>query len=130
MANPFDSQVVLHGSFAFKDLIGQDGWTIWTPDYSFTTATSLVVSGRYRIVGRQCFWQVKSTGTSLATTAGTSYISFPITALGLGGYGTMQNATTKIAVGTGPIIVADNKFYPPTQGASANNFLFSGWYEV
>jgi len=117
-------------SFSARDLQGIDKWTAWTPTYSFTTATSLTVTGRFRVVGRQCFFQVKSTGTSLATTAGTDYIALPLTAAGLGGAGVMTNDTTNVAVGTGHIDVANSRFYPPTQAASGNDFIFAGWFEV
>ena len=121
---------VVRESFASKDLNGQDAWTTWTPTYSFTTATSLTVTGRFHVVGRQCFFQVKSSGTSLATTAGTDYIALPLTAVGLGGAGAMTNDTTNVAVGTGHIDVATSRFYPPAQAASGNTFTFAGWFEV
>lgn len=111
-------------------MLAIDRWEAWTPTYSFATATSLTVTGRFRVVGKQCFFQVKSTGTSLATTAGTSYIALPIAATGYGGSGVMTNDTTNVAVGTGHIDVATSRFYPPTQGASGNDFIFSGWYEI
>ena len=117
-------------SFSFNDLRGLDRWESWGPSYSFATATNLTVSGRFKVVGRMCFWQVKSTGTSLATTAGTSYIVLPIPAVGYAGIGTMTNDTTNIAVGVGHIDVATSRFYPPTQGASGNDFTFAGSYEV
>jgi hypothetical protein len=121
---------VLLQSFTYKDLTGIDTWETWTPTYSFTTATSLTVSGRYKIVGKQCYFQVKSTGTSLATTAGTDYIALPITAAGYGGLGVMTNDTANTAVGVGHIDVTNSRFYPPAQIASANDFIFAGWYEV
>lgn len=129
--NPFDDKHIAEQSFAFLDLTGQDKWnTDWTVSYSFATATSLTVVGRYKVVGRMCFAQVKSTGTSLATTAGASSITLPITANGFGGSGTMQNLTTNVAVGVGVIDVTNSKFMPPTQGASANDFGFSFWWEI
>lgn len=128
--NIFDDKQVAEESFSFLDLLGQDKWTAWTVVYSFATATSLTVVGRFKLVGRQCFWQVKSSGTSLATIAGTSTITMPVAPAGYGGSGQMSNITSNIAVGTGPVAVADGKFYPPTQGASGNTFLFSGNYEV
>jgi len=81
-------------------------------------------------VGKMCFWQIKSSGTSLATTAGTSYIDLPVTAKGYGGSGQMSNDTGNTPVGTGHVDVANSRFYPPTQGASGNTFIFSGWNEV
>ena len=128
--NAFDDIEINKFGFSWRDLLGQDKWETWTPTYSFATATSLTVSGRFRLVGRQCFFQVKSTGTSLATTAGTSYIDMPIAANGYGGNGVMSNDTTNISVGSGHMDIATSRFYPPTQGASANDFIFAGWYEV
>jgi len=120
----------LDKGFSYRDILGQDKWNAWTPVYSFATATDLTVTGRFRVVGRQCFFQVKSTGTSLATTAGTSYIDLPIAAQGFGGIGEMSNGTTNISVGTGHIDAATSRLYPPTQGASSNDFIFVGSYEV
>jgi hypothetical protein len=114
-------------STAFKKLIGQDKWESFTVSYSFTTATSLTLTGRYYLDGRICRCQVKSTGTSLQTTAGTSYISLPFTAKGVSGIGGMTNDTTNIAVGIGHLDITDSRFYPPTQAASANDFTF--WFE-
>ena len=129
--NAFDEKHISEQSFAFLDLTGQDRWhTDWTVSYSFATATSLTVVGRFKIVGKQCFWQVKSSGTSLATTAGASYIDLPVAAKGYGGVGQMSNDTGNTPVGTGHIDVATSRFYPPSQSASANTFIFSGWYEI
>lgn len=128
--NVFDNTEIAFGSFSYADLRGTDSWSPFTVSYSFATATGLTVVGRYKVVGKQCFWQMQSSGTSLATTAGTSYIALPVTAAGYGGCGTMTNVTTKIAVNLGHVNVSDNRFYPPTQGASGNTFIFAGWNEV
>ena len=128
--NDLDDLALSKKSFSWRDLLDQDKWETWTVTYSFATATSLTVSGRFRVVGRQCFFQVKSTGTSLATTAGTSYINLPIATAGYGGEVIMFNATTNIAVGSGGIDVANSRAHIPTQGASANDFVFTGWFEV
>ena len=128
--NEFDEKIIQKQSFAYFDLLGQDKWTAWTPTYLFTTNTSLTVSGRFKVVGRQCFFQVQSTGTSLATTAGTDYIDLPIAAKGYGGEVLMFNSTTNISVGAGGISVTNSRAMLPTQGASGNNFIFTGWYEV
>ena len=128
--NDLDDLPLEKESFSFKDIQGRDLWDVWTVVYSFATATSLTVVGRYKVVGKMCFWQVKSSGTSLATTAGTSYLELPIPAKGYGGMGVMTNDTTNVAVGVGHIDVANSRFYPPTQGASGNTFTFSGFNEV
>ena len=128
--NGLDDEHLDRNSFSFNDIRGQDSWTAWTPTYSFATATGLTVSGRYRVVGRQCFWQVKSSGTSLETSAGTSYIDLPITAKGFGGSGQMSDDTANTAVGVGHVDVTNSRFYPPAQAASGNTFIFSGWCEI
>lgn len=129
--NALDNKSLHETGFAFSDLLGRDRWeTTWTPAYSFATATNLTVVGRFKVVGRMCLWQVQSSGTSLATTAGTSYIDLPIAAKGYGGVGVMSNDTANTAVGIGHIDVANSRFYPPTQAASGDTFIFSGWYEV
>lgn len=128
--NKFDDIHIAEESFAYLDLTGQDKWQSWTPSYSFATATSLTVVGRFKVVGKMCFWQVRSSGTSLATTAGTSYIALPVPAKGYGGVGMMSNDTANTAVGVGHIDVANSRFYPPAQTASGNTFIFAGWNEV
>lgn len=128
--NDLDEKTLDQRSFSYQDILGQDKWTAWTVSYSFATATSLTVVGRFKVVGRLCFFQVQSSGTSLATTAGTSYIDLPITAAGYGGVGVMTNDTANTAVGIGHIDVATSRFYPPTQSASGNTFTFSGFYEI
>ena len=128
---PLDSFAAINqSSFSARDLQGIDQWTTWTPTYSFTTATSLTVTGRFRVVGRQCFFQVKSSGTSLATTVNVSYINMPMAVKGNGGIGSMTNRTTHTAVGIGDIDPDTSCFYPPTQAASGNTFTFAGWFEV
>lgn len=129
--NFFDGKSINQESFSVRDLLGQDKWEDrWTVSYSFVTATGLTVVGRYRIVGRQCFFQVRSSGTSLETTAGTSYITLPIAAKGYGGQVTMFNATTNVSVGTGGIDVTNSRAHLPSQAASGDTFTFSGWYEI
>ena len=130
MFNPFDEKQVEEASFSYHDLLGQDRWNSWAVTYSFATATSLTVVGRFKVVGRQCFWQVQSSGTSLATTAGTSYIALPIPAKGYSGIVNMYNATTNINVGTSGVDVTNSRAHLPSQIASANTFAFWGTYEV
>ena len=129
--NFFDEKQIAEDSFAYADLMGQDRWqTAWTVAYSFATATSLTVVGRFKVVGKLCFAQVQSSGTSIATTAGTSYIALPVAAKGYGGDMKMFNVTTGIAVNGGGINVANSRMMVPTQGASGNTFSFSCWFEV
>ena len=119
------------GSFAYRDITGQDKWVTWTPVASITVVGTPTYTGRFRIVGRQCFWQISAVAsTSIATTAGTSYFELPVTAKGTSGMATMVNASTNIAVGVGVIDVANSRVYPPSQAANASVFHITGWNEV
>ena len=118
-------------SFSFRDLLGIDRWESFIVSVSLTVVGTPTYTGRLRIVGRQCFFQVTLVSTtSIASTAGTHYISLPITAQGFGGVATMQNLTTNIAVGVCVIDVTNSRCYVPTQAASANTFTVSGWFEI
>lgn len=123
---------VLSSSFAYRDLKGQDKWESWTPTRTgWTDVGTPAVSARFRIIGAQCFFQVKvSPGTTIATTAGTSYISLPTSAKGFGGDASMVDLSGNTAVGNAVIDAANSRCYVPTQTASGNTFLISGWFEV
>ena len=128
--NPFDEIQVDSKSFAYLDLIGQDKWISWSPVRTgWTDVGTPTVTGRFRVSGKQCFFQVKVVpSTSIATTAGTSYIALPIPAKGFGGDVTMFNATTNIAVGSGG--VTNSRAHVPTQAANGNTFVIAGWHEI
>mgnify|MGYP001586374395 CR=1 FL=1 len=130
--NEFDDKQIDKASSAYLQLLGQDKWTSWTPVFGALTvvgATSYL--GRYKVVGKQVFFQVKfSAATSIASVAGTDYLNLPITATGYGGQAAMTNTTTNIAVGTGHIDSATSRAYLPSQIASANIFILAGWYEI
>ena len=113
-------------------MLGQDLWQSFTPVFgSLTVVGATTYTGRYRIVGKSLQFQVSFlAATSIASIAGTDYLTLPVTAKGVSGMAVMTNDTTNIAVGTGPVDVATSRFYPPTQGASGNDFIFTGWYEV
>lgn len=118
-------------SFSYRDIIGVDRWESFTVTASLTLIGAATYVGRYRIVGKQCFFQISAVAaTSIATTAGTSYFALPITAKGIGGVATMTNDTTNIAVGVCHIDVANSRVYPPTLIASGNTFTVNGWYEI
>ena len=119
-------------SFSFRDIQGRDKWETFTPVFgSLTVVGATSYSGRYRFVGRKCEFQVQfSAATSIASTAGTDYLTLPFTAVGLTGMATMQNLTTKVAVGNCVIDVANSKCFLPTQLASGNTFLLFGEFEV
>lgn len=129
--NAFDEIDVDRRSFAYRDLLNQDLWDSFTVSASITVVGTPTYSGRYRIVGRQVFFQISAVSTtSIATTAGTSYFALPIAAKGIGGVATFTNDTTNIAVGVCHIDVANSRVYPPTQAASADTFNVCGWFEI
>lgn len=119
-------------SFSYRDITGQDRWQSFTPSFgSLTVVGGTTYSGRYRIVGRSVQFQVSlSAATSIASTAGTTYLTLPIAAKGLAGISAMTNDTTNIAVGVCHIDVTNSRCYLPTQGASGNTFTIFGSYEI
>lgn len=128
-----DKQIDLHG-FSYRDLLGQDTWITFTPVFgSLTVIGATSYSGRLRIVGKQCQFQVQfSAATSIASAAGTDYLTLPIpaAAAGFAGLATMTNDTTNIAVGVCHIDPATSRCYLPTQAASGSTFTLAGWYEI
>src|SRR3990167_4351029 len=130
--NEFETWIIKQYGFAHRDLISQDKWETWTPVFgSLTVVGATSYSGRLRVVGKQCQFQVQfSAATSIASTAGTDYLTLPITAVGLAGIATMTNNTTNIAVGVCHIDVSTSRCYLPSQIASANVFTLGGTYEI
>ena len=130
--NAFDNLPVDEASFAYRDLLGQDVWVAFSPTFgSLTVVGATSYSGRIRITGRQGWFQVKfSAATSIASVAGTDYLTLPVAAKGLTGMAVMSNDTTNVAVGLCHMDVATSRCYLPTQVASGNVFNLSGWYEV
>lgn len=129
--NELDGQSLDTDSFAFRDLIGQDIWTRFDPTVSLTVVGTPTYSGRYRFVGRQGFFQYRlSSSTSIASTAGTSYVSLPFTAMGLAGMAVLSNESTNIAVGVCHVDVTTSRVYLPTLGASGDTFTVAGFCEV
>ena len=119
-------------SFAWRDLLSIDRWEAFTPVFgSLTVVGATTYTGRYRIVGKRLEFQVSFlAATSIASTAGTDYLTLPVTAKGLSGFAMMSNDTTNIAVGLCHIDVTTSRCYLPTQLASGNTFLLAGWYEI
>ena len=119
-------------SFAYRDLTGQDTWLAFTPVFgSLTVVGATTYTGRYRVVGRSLQFQVSfSAATSIASVAGTDYLTLPIMAKGLAGMCVMSNDTTNVAVGICHIDVSTSRCYLPTQTASGNTFLLCGSYEI
>lgn len=120
------------GSFAFRDLTGQDKWEAFTPVFgSLTVVGATSYTGRYRKVGRSVEFQVSfSAATSIASVAGTDYLTLPIASKGLAGIATMTNATTNVAVGVCHIDTTNSRCYLPAQVASGNTFTLCGSFEI
>lgn len=133
-----NAELVNIDGFADRDLRGLDRWQYRTEaDVPYTTVFSTTNVGtptyklRWRLVGKQCFFQASiDSSTSIATTAGASYMVLPVTAAGITGMAVMSDAATGIAIGTCHINVTLSRCYLPTQGASANEMHITGWYEV
>ncbi len=130
--NELDEKVLQKQSFSYLDILGQDAWTPWTVVFgSLTVVGATNYTGRYRIIGRSCQFQVKfSAATSIASTAGTDYLTLPFTASGLSGFAVMTDDTTNVSIGVCHIDVATSRCYLPTQLASADVFNLAGQFEV
>lgn len=129
--NAFDNLPIDFRSFAYRDLLSVDQWDTFTVSASLTVVGTPTYTGRYRIVGRQVFFQVSLVAsTSIATTAGTHYVTLPIGAAGIGGTATMSNDSTNIAVGVCHIDVSTGRCYLPAQAASGSTFNVCGWFEI
>lgn len=117
-------------SFSYRDITSQDLWTKFTPTFtSLTVVGATSYFGRFRIVGKMLQFQVSfSAATSIASTAGTTYLNLPIARVGLAGMAVMTNDTTNIAVGL--CHIDSTGCYLPTQSASGNTFNIAGWYEI
>lgn len=130
--NVFDDKAIAEQSFAFRDLVGQDKWTAWTPVFtSLTVVGATSYSGRFRIVGRSCEFQVKfSAATSIAAVAGTTYLALPVASAGLAGIAVMTDQSSNMAIGNCHVDVTNSRCYLPTQTASADIFNLCGSFEV
>ena len=130
--NELDGTTLNKKGFAYLNLLDQDVWVPFTPVFgSLTVVGATTYTGRMRAVGRLLFFQVTFlAATSIASTAGTDYLTLPILAKGLAGQATMTNDTTNIAVGTCHIDVTNSRCYLPTQIASGNTFTLAGWFEI
>lgn len=117
--------------FSWLDLLGIDRWEAFVVAVSLTVVGTPTYTGRYRVVGKQCFFQVSLVSSvSIASTAGTHYVTLPMAAKGLGGSATMTNDSTNIAVGVCHVDVATGRCYLPSQSASADTFTVCGWFEI
>jgi len=130
--NQLDDKQLDQTAFSYRDLLSLDRWETWTVAFgSLTVVGATSYSGRYRVIGRSVQFQVSfSAATSIASVAGTDYLTLPIASKGLTGFAYMTNATTNIAVGECHVDATNSRCYLPTQGASSNTFNIVGWYEI
>ena len=130
--NELDDVHIDKESFAYDDIRGQDSWRSFTPVFgALTVVGDTSYSGRLRRLGKSTQFQVQfSAATSVASVAGTDYLTLPVTAKGLAGVAVMTNDTTNVAVGLCHIDTATSRCYLPSQVASANVFTLAGWYET
>ena len=116
----------------FKKCFPTLRWTSFTAARTgWTDVGTPTVTARYCQIGGAVFFQVKVVpGTTVATTAGTSYISLPVAAAGLSGHASMGDATTLISVGQCVFDVANSRCYVPSQVATADILTIAGFYEA
>ncbi len=129
--NAFDEVQVAQQSFSYLDLTGRTKWNEWTPTRTgWTDVGTPTVLARFMRVGAMVMFQIRVVpDTSVATTAGTSYITLPITARGLGGDGSMYNATALTGIGVCAFDVSNSRVYVPSQIATGNTVIVAGFYE-
>lgn len=129
--NQLDDKQLDQTSFSYNDLIGLDNWKTWTVAFgSLTVVGTPTYTGRFRVLGKSVQFQVSLVAsTSVASTAGTDYLTLPVTAKGVAGFAYMTNASTMISCGECHIDVANSRCYLPTQNACSDAFNIVGWYE-
>ena len=130
--NVFDNIDVNTQGFAWRDLLGQDVWQMFTPVFgSLTVIGATAYLGRLRMMGRSIEIQVQfSAATSVASVAGTDYLTLPVPAKGYSGIGAMTNDTANTSVGLCHVDVATSRLYLPAQAASGNTFTLFAKYEI
>ena len=130
--NAFDDVQIDEKSNAYLQLLGIDRWVAFDPVFgSLTVVGATAYSGRFRISGASVEIQVKfSAATSIASVAGTDYLTLPIPAKGYAGFGVMTNDTTNVAVGLCHLDVATSRLYLPAQLASGNTFTLYFKHEI
>lgn len=127
-----DDPLLDPSSFAYQDLIGRAKGYSFTPVFtSLTVVGSPTYAGRWHRMGRLIFFQASFlASTSVASAAGTTYITLPVSAAGTAGMATMTNRTANTVVGGAVIDTTNSRCYLPAQAASGNTFNVAGWYEV
>ena len=101
----------------------------WTPNLTnMTVVGSPAVAGTYTRIGRLVYIECRVSSTSIASTAGTSYISgLPFAAVQVSSFIAI-NASSSVALGSGQVNVTI--LYTPSFSATAATISCSGSYEV
>ena len=130
--NGLDDKLFNTAGFAYRDIIGQDKWETFTPVFTSLTAVGATTyAGRFRTVGKQCFFQVTIlAATSLQATAGTTYMTLPITASGIAGVGILNDLTTLTGANVCVLDSVTSRLYPPSFGPTGDKLSLAGWYEI
>lgn len=130
--NGLDGFDLFTQGFAFRDIIGQDRWTKFTPIRTGWTDVGVpTILAFWRDVGAQCFLQMQVIpSTTVATAVGTSYIDLPRRAKGISGEGSMQDLTTKAWIGGCVVDVTTSRLYLPTWAASGDTILLWASWQI
>jgi len=102
----------------------------WTPVLNSFGGTSLTATGQYTKIGRFVMLTFQVSGTNLATTLGTSYVS------GLPFIGAQSNAggaswaSSNTGVSFGNTLIVTNAVWAPTQAATGSTLSFVATYNV
>ena len=104
----------------------------WTPTLTSFGGTGLTTSGVYTKIGNSVNFSVIISGTSLTSTAGTSYFNMP-TGVPVGSFGAVASIMNRDiagpSYGNGLINFVDNKLYTSAFGP-VSSVLVSGHYQV
>lgn len=125
---------VLLGNGAYGAVPGMGTWASFTTTRTgFTDVGAPTITSRYCQIGNVVFFQIRMVpSTTIASVAGTSYCSLPVTAgaSALAGSAMMGNATTLVSIGDCVFDIANSRVYTPAQLATANTLVVSGNYEA
>ena len=92
----------------------------WTPTLTSFGGTGLAATGYYTKIGRIVNWIVSITGTSVTSTANTSYFTMPFTAPSISFMGTCVAANTStVSYGVG-VAGGTATMQPPTWSATSS----------
>lgn len=114
--------------------LDNNAWTIYNPSFASSTGTA-ITSGRYKRIGKSCFYSVSFTFTSAITGNISVGLPFAATSLSVQGVAGRELVTSgKIVAGdisAGSSVIENIRFYDNTlPSASTSSFAINGVYEV